>query len=332
VTSNVGIGVVGTGFGARVVAPVFAATDGCEVVDVASPRDGDAVHALAARADVDLVSVHSPPFLHARDVRTALDAGKAVLCEKPFALGAAEAAALVADADRAGVVNLVNFEFRWEPSRVALRDALVAGAIGRAEHVAWAHLSAGSRVPLRPYGWLFDAARGGGWVGAWASHAVDTLRWLFGDEVRVDEALRRLDIPERPDADGTAHACTAEDGLTASLTVAGDVSVTIDSSFASTTPDVPRITVFGADGGIDCVGSDRVVLRRPDGTREDLITVTNGDTGRDRHHAAMQRWAEVVRDSVRAGAPLPGAATFADGLACDRVLDRLRAAPMQVRR
>ena len=75
------IAVIGRGFGERVVAPVFAATDGCEVVDVASARDDAAVRALAARPDVDLLSVHSPPFLHAPHVRLALAAGKAVLCD-----------------------------------------------------------------------------------------------------------------------------------------------------------------------------------------------------------------------------------------------------------
>jgi hypothetical protein len=38
----------------------------------------------------------------------------------------------------------------------------------------------------------------------------------------------------------------------------------------------------------------------------------------------MARWAEVVRDAVRAGVATTDAATFADGLACDRVLDALR--------
>jgi predicted dehydrogenase len=329
VTATVRVGIVGTGFGARVVAPVFAATEGCDVVDVVSARDDDAARRLAARPDVDLVCVHSPPFLHARDVRAVLAAGKAVLCDKPFALDATEAAALLDDAEHAGVVHLVNFEFRWQPSRLALRDAIAAGTIGRPEHMTWAHLSSGSREPLRRYGWLFDATRGGGWIGAWASHSVDTLRWLFGDAVRVDEAIRRLDIPERPDGDGTAHACTAEDGLAASLNVGGGVSVTIDSSFACPTSVAPRITVFGADAAIDCIAAERVVLRRPDGSREDLYSAP-ADPGRDRHHAAMQRWAEVVRDSVRARGAQPGAATFADGVACDVVLDQLRAAPFAV--
>ena len=43
------VAVIGTGFGARVVAPAFAAADGCEVVEVVSPRDDDAVARAIAR-------------------------------------------------------------------------------------------------------------------------------------------------------------------------------------------------------------------------------------------------------------------------------------------
>src|SRR3954471_16075687 len=71
-TTPVRVGVIGTGFGARVVAPSFAAVDGCEVVDVVSARDVREVARLCRRADVDLVSVHSPPHHHATDVRAAL--------------------------------------------------------------------------------------------------------------------------------------------------------------------------------------------------------------------------------------------------------------------
>src|SRR6185312_948583 len=148
-----------------------------------SARDDQAVRAATARPDVDLVSVHSPTFLHAPHVRLALGEGKAVLCDKPFALDAAEAADLVADARAAGVVALCNFEFRYAPERVMLRDMVRDGALGRIEHVQMTRQSAGTRIPLRPWGWLFDRALGGGWVGAWGSHAVDTLRFIFDAEV-----------------------------------------------------------------------------------------------------------------------------------------------------
>src|SRR6478672_2925058 len=120
--SRMKVAVVGTGFGARVVAPAFAAADGCEVVDVVSPRDEHAVTSAIERLDVDLVSVHSPPFMHAEHVRAALGAGKAVLCDKPFAMNADEARALAEEADAADAIALCNFEFRFHAVRRLVRD------------------------------------------------------------------------------------------------------------------------------------------------------------------------------------------------------------------
>ena len=319
------VAVVGGGFGKRVVAPVFAATDDCEVVGVVSARDDSAVQALVARPDVDLVSVHSPPFLHAAHVRGALAAGKAVLCDKPFALDADEAAELVADARAAGVVALCNFEFRYAPERLVLREMIRDGALGRIEHVQMTRLSAGTRIPLRPWGWLFDRALGGGWVGAWGSHAVDTLRWMFGAEVTDVQALLRIDVQARPDADGYLHTCTAEDGFSASLALSNGVSVAIDSGFAAVANMAPRFTVFGSEAVAELVGESRISIRRADGSREsiDLSTAAEGDA----HLVPMRRFAEVVRDAVTTGEIPESAATFADGQAADAILDQLRASP-----
>jgi predicted dehydrogenase len=318
------VAVVGGGFGRRVVARVFAETEGCEVVDVVSARNEGAVRALVARADVDLVSVHSPPFLHAPHVRLALEAGRAVLCDKPFALDAPEAAALEDEARAAGVVALCNFEFRYEPARVRLRELIASGALGRVEHVQMTRLSAGTRVPLRPWGWLFDRELGGGWVGAWGSHAVDSLRFLFGAEVTDVQALLRIDVRERPDASGVLQPCTAEDGLIATLVLSNGVTVAIDSGFAATATVAPRFTVFGSEAVAEVVGDTRITIRRA-GTRED-IDLPRADEG-DGHLAPMRRFAEVVRDAVTAREIPDDAPTFADGRACDAVLDRLRAAP-----
>ncbi len=113
------------------------------------------------------------------------------------------------------MVALCNFEFRYAPGRVRLREMVRDGSVGAVEHVQLLHHSAGSRVPLRKWGWLFDRALGGGWVGAWASHAVDNLRYVFGTEVVTVQALLRTDVRQRPDDDGEMHTCTAEDGFTA---------------------------------------------------------------------------------------------------------------------
>jgi predicted dehydrogenase len=299
------VAIVGTGFGQRVVAPAFAAA-GWEVVDVVSARAAD-VAALAAR--VDLVSIHSPPFLHAEHVRAAVAEKKAVLCDKPLTVSKADVAA-------AGPHAYCNFEFRFSPARQRLRKLVQTGALGPIEHVQWTHMSSGSRVPLRQWGWLFDKDRGGGWIGAWASHAVDTLRWMFGEVVDV-QSRPRIDIRERPDEHGALHPCTAEDGLTASLVLDRGATVAIDSSFAAAASTAPRITVFGSEAAVELINDVRLVGRGLD--------VDEDFTAHADHHAApMQRMAEALHAAVRGEHVDPDLPTFADGHACDQVLARLR--------
>jgi predicted dehydrogenase len=318
------VGVIGTGFGQRVVAPVFASTEGCTVVDVVSARDAAAVQGLVERADVDLVSVHSPPFLHATHVRAALEAGTAVLCDKPFTLGPEEARALEAEAARAGAVALCNFEFRYAPARVRMRELVNDGALGAIERAQIVHVSAGTRTPLRPYGWLFSRADGGGWIGAWGSHAIDGLRWMFGAEVVDVSASLRVDVPQRPDGEGKLRRCTAEDGLSAVLGLSNGMTVVIDSGFAAVANLPPRFTILGSDAVAELTGDTRITVRRSDGTRE---VIDAGDVAADAHLVPMRTFAEVVRDAVGTGAVPADMPTFADGRACDEVLARLRACP-----
>src|SRR4051812_12009885 len=106
--------VIGTGFGSRVVAGCYA--EAGMTGNVVSPRDPAAVRAACAE-NVDLVSVHSPPFMHAEHVNLALDHGRNVLCDKPFGRSAREAEQMLARAREKGVIHLLMFEFRCDPAR-----------------------------------------------------------------------------------------------------------------------------------------------------------------------------------------------------------------------
>ncbi len=326
-----GVAVIGTGFGARVVAPAFAATEGVEVVAVVSARDERAVAEAVGDARVDLVSVHSPPFLHERHVNIALDSGRSVLCDKPFTASAESSRRLVDAARDAPGVHLLNFEFRFDPLRRRTRELVRTGVLGTVEHMTWTHVSAGSRHPLRPYGWLFDRERGGGWIGAWASHAVDTLRYSVGEIETVVSSVPRLAVSRRPDPDapdGPWRVCTAEDGLSALLTLQGGVSVTIDSTFAASTTAPPRISIIGSDAMLENVADRRLTVRDASGPRDELAMTA--DEAVDHHAAPMHALAAAVCDAVRSGELPDTLASFADGLVCDEVLDRLRATPMHI--
>jgi hypothetical protein len=83
-----------------------------------------------------------------------------------------------------------------------------------------------------------------------------------------------------------------------------------------------RIVVLGSEGAVEMTGDDQVVLHTDDGVRE-VYRADPGDG--DPHLVPMQRWAEIVRDAVRTGVVPSGEPSFADGAACARVMDALRA-------
>ncbi len=310
------VGIVGAGFGSRVVAPVFRQI-GCDVIDVVSARDATAVHALCG-ADVDLIAVHAPPFLHAEYVRLAIAAGHAVLCDKPFGTSSEEGAALTAEAKAAGVINLLNFEFRHQPARRKMRELITSGELGRLEHLSFSAFSSGSRKPLRQYGWLFDRARGGGWIGAFGSHVIDMMRWLMG-EVTAGGARTWVVIPERPDGQGRLQKCDAEDAFSAWVEFASGATASIDTSFAAPMSLPPRITITGSEGAIENTADVRVVLQRVDGTRAQFdFAPPPGDP----HETAMTLWAREIWRSVLEGQQVTP--SFDDGLACSRVMDLFR--------
>ena len=317
-TQELRVGVIGRGFGGRVVAPTFDQTEGCRVVDVVSPRDEAAVAALCARNDVDLISVHSPPFMHLDNVRRAIDAGHAVLCDKPFGRNAAEAAAMRDLASDAKVLNFLNFELRLDPTHQKLRTLVLDGAVGEPLSVLIASFLAVTRVPLRRYGWVFDAELGGGWIGAWGSHQIDFLRWTLGD-ITGASAERRTTISERPDADGALHRCTAEDWFTAQMRSAGGVSITVEGTSAAPVSLPARTLVIGTDAVLEAIGGERILRHDQAGVEEVFRVPRPGDI-----MVHMHLWAIEVRNAVRRGAVEQGSPTFADGLACAEIADRLR--------
>jgi len=310
------IGVIGRGFGERVVARVFEAVDACEVVDVVSARDDSAVSALLGRRDVDLISVHSPPFLHVDHVRRAVEAGHDVLCDKPFGRNGAEAAEMRDLAKAAGVLHFLNFENRYDAARQCVRAAIADDTIGTPQQVSFTMLMSVSRSPLRPYGWLFDAAAGGGWLRAMGSHLIDFARWTFGEITEVCGQLHTA-IPERPDSDGTVNRCTADDGFALALRTDRGVSVVMNSSSAAPVNLPLSLLVVGSHAVVE-EAANRVVVHAPDGERVlfDAATDTNP------LFAAQKNYAEVVRDAIHERHVPSDVPTFDDGLACAIVMDR----------
>jgi len=195
--------------GASLHAPLIAATDGLALHAVVT-RDPARRAQLAARhpgaiavdaladvvADVDLVVVASPNRFHVDLARTALDAGKHVVVDKPLAVTSAEAQALALQAERAGLVLTVFHNRRWDDDFLTLARVLGEGRLGRL-------LTLESRFDRwRPQpkegAWREggDPADGGGLLLDLGSHLVDQAVQLLGP---VRTVYAELDV-RRPGA------------------------------------------------------------------------------------------------------------------------------------
>jgi predicted dehydrogenase len=335
--------VVGTGFGGRVHVPALRAA-GFEVGALVgqdaekTKRRADRLdipHACTALADAlertgaDAVTIATPPDTHAPLAIEACEAGRHVICEKPFALDADEARAMLAAATRAGVTHLVGHEFRWAPDRALMARAIADGLIGEPRFFTIAHY-----VPLvadpetKVPAWWFDAARGGGWLGASGSHLVDQLRMWFGELASVSAALPSV----------SARAGGAEDSFAIRITTTSGVHGVLQQTAASWIPTVTGLSIVaGTEGTLESTGA--VVLsdrrgRRPLRMPDDLMLPSPPAESDDPRHqfthmelGPYTRLCEVLHAGVLgaepdAAVPIP---TFADGVAEMVVLDAIRA-------
>src|ERR1044071_5057995 len=210
----VGIGIIGTGFARTTQIPGFRDCMGVKVVALAS-RTRERAEAVAkefgieyvtpdwidvvTHPDVHLISVVTPPSTHKEITLAALEHGKAVICEKPMPLNAAEAAEMVAKANAAGVLAVIDHELRFLNSRRMMHGMLQTGAIGVVRHCNYVFRSDYRGLPDRAWDWWSDEKMGGGALGAIGSHVVDSFRWTLSAEVTQVFGMLTTHIKERPD-------------------------------------------------------------------------------------------------------------------------------------
>jgi predicted dehydrogenase len=154
------------------------------------PRAYDNYMTMLEQEELDLVSVVSSPNLHHPMTIAALERRIPVLCEKPMAMNLAEAHSMIDAAERRGLVNAIDFEFRYNPARTQFKQLIDQGFLGELIHFNLTYTNKGLEQNLaRPNGWLWQTKTRGGMLGALGSHLIDSLRWFFGDMTAVSGVL-----------------------------------------------------------------------------------------------------------------------------------------------
>ena len=156
---------------------------------------------LVKRKDVDAIDICSPNNTH-HDIAIAVaKAGKIVLCEKPLAMNAREGLEMTETVEKAGVPNMVWFNYRRVPAISLAKQLIDEGRIGRVFHYRAKYLQDWTISPDVPQGgatlWRLDAdVAGSGVTGDLLAHSIDTAIWLIGSVDKVS-AMTETFIKER---------------------------------------------------------------------------------------------------------------------------------------
>jgi len=336
--------VVGTGFGCRVHVPALRAA-GFDVVglvgtqpDRLAKKAADAgisatftnLDEAIAKTGAKLVTIATTPNTHGALAMQAIAQGCHVLCEKPFAIDAAEGQAMLDAAQAAGVVHMVAHEFRWLPDRALFGRAIADGLIGEPRFLVLDQFIPFCADPeTRLPKWWFDKAEGGGWLGAGGSHLIDQIRAWLGDFHSLSANL--LVVSDRGDV--------ADDTYSMRFLMQNGVEGSMQQTAGAWGPPTTTWRCAGTKGTVWIEGG-KVVVADKSGTRElpvpdDLLLppppppADPNSSNRMSHFelAPFTRLCEATRDAIegKAGTAPVAPPTFRDGLASMKVLDAMRA-------
>ena len=148
------------------------------------PTVHDSYADLVADPSLDAIYVPLPNGLHAQWTLAALEAGKHVLCEKPFTAGAAQARQVAAAAEGSGLVVMEAFHYRYHPLARRMAEVVHGGELGRIRRVETAMC-----IPLPVFSDIrYNFGLAGGALMDAGCYAVHCLRLLAGGEPTVTTA------------------------------------------------------------------------------------------------------------------------------------------------
>jgi predicted dehydrogenase len=220
----------------------------------------DGYEALLADPEIDIVYNALPPSEHAKWSIAALQAGKHVLCEKPFAMNGKEAREMVAAAESAGKLLIEAFHDRHHPAFLHVLGLKQSGALGTIKSLR-AEFSA--EIPYDPKSIRHDPAAGGGALMDLGCYPIHWVRALIGQE------------PEVIAATGTRNPLGVDESITATLRFPDNIFVDLSTSMAKGKRFTAMLVVEAEHGTVEL--ENPVLPQRGHSIRERL----NGDF---KHH------------------------------------------------
>jgi predicted dehydrogenase len=333
VKSTLRWGIIGTGAIASDFATALKGSSRCRIVDVtgSAPEKARAFgerwdiasHAptlrqFLANDEVEAVYIATPHPLHEEQALACIEAGKAVLCEKPMTVDVASAERLIDSARRGGVFLMEAYMYRCHPLMRELARRLADGAIGTLRHV---RADFGFRAAGARSGRLFDPTLGGGSILDVGGYPVSFARLVAG-------LVEGAPFAEPVEIHGSVSlGPTGVDELaSAKLVFSSGFTAEVTSAIRH---DVGTAAVVYGDAGKVVVPNPWLPRGNRHGLESEFTVFRDGRAPENvmmrTREATYAIEAAVVADTLPRMEPEWPAMTWADTLGNMRVLDRWRA-------
>nr|WP_274655152.1 Gfo/Idh/MocA family oxidoreductase [Paenibacillus humicola] len=208
----------------------------------------------AADERVDAFDVCTPNANHFADVSQALQGGKAVYCEKPVTESYARSKELADKLEsRPETLQQLAFTFRYHPAAMRIRKYVQEGIVGDVLQCKISYRRSGYLNPERPVSWrLQSGMSGGGAISDLGVHALDLLRYWFGELADVRGRTHTY-VKRRPHADsGEVVDVDVDDWAMMQFVTASGVVGTAEVSRIALGSDAFDIQIVGTKGSITC--------------------------------------------------------------------------------
>jgi predicted dehydrogenase len=276
-SDQVGVGVVGLGFvGSGAHLPAFQRMKQGNLVAIADLNEKalekqakkHGVQAtytdhrkMLADPNVQAVVVSVPTQHHAAVAIDAMEAGKHVLCEMPFAPTMAEVDRMLAVAKKTGVILMPSLNFRFTPNYVKAKELIDKGVLGKPQAIMYREWIPAADLAMQwpPGAWVWNLKETGGPLFTLAVWSIDLMRWLLGvDFEQVDANVEHFPIEKTGGTLGYNAFVNYRfpGGVIGSLNTSGSVAHACSTSILEVIGDNTRsikanwnneITLFGSD-------------------------------------------------------------------------------------
>jgi predicted dehydrogenase len=197
---------------------------------------------------IDVVDITTPNHLHAEMAIAAAQAKKHIYCEKPLATTSIDAARIVAEVEKSGVISIVGFNYLKNPAQAFAKQLIESGELGDITLFRGTFDQDFLANPDIPFSWRLDRALAGtGTLGDLGSHTIAFAHFLVGEIVEVC-GVNTTRIKERVvPAGGSGYAATAQSGA---------------EKRSVENEDIVEFLMRFEDGAIGTIGTSRIGMGR----------------------------------------------------------------------